>query len=109
VAWVDFPQTSFHLSDETGVLRKDKSSPIARRAFCSTCGTSLFAIDEDGKNMSVTITTLDRPNLHRPESVSYTSFAPKWFPHKKTDAFRVNGLLLYPVRIRENPWLKHFK
>ena len=83
VAWVDFPQTSFHITDEQGYLRKFKSSPITHRAFCSHCGTSLFAIDDDGKNMSVTITTLDRPNLHRPESVSYTSFTARWFPHKE--------------------------
>ena len=83
VAWVDFPQVAFKLSDPQNLLRKFKSSPIAQRAFCSQCGSSLFAIDDDGKNMSVTITTLDRPNLHCPESVSYTSFAPKWFPHKK--------------------------
>jgi hypothetical protein len=82
VAWVDFPQSSFRLTDENGYLKKFKSSPIAHRAFCSHCGTSLFAIDDDGKNMSVTITVLDRPNIHRPESVSYTSFAAKWFPHR---------------------------
>jgi hypothetical protein len=83
VAWVDFPQSSFQLFDPQDLLRTFKSSPIARRAFCSRCGSSLFAIDDDGKNMSVTITTLDRPNPHQPESVSYTSFSPKWFPHKK--------------------------
>ncbi|MBU6182936.1 MAG: GFA family protein [Verrucomicrobia bacterium] len=83
VAWVDFPQSAFHIDDEKAYLRRFKSSPIAHRAFCSNCGTSLFAIDDDGRNMSVTITSLDRPNLHRPESVSYTSFAARWFPHKE--------------------------
>lgn len=82
VAWVDFPQASFHLTDGNQFLKRFKSSPIAHRAFCSNCGASLFAIDDDGKNMSVTISALERPNLHHPESVSYTCFAPKWFPHK---------------------------
>jgi len=81
VAWVDFTQASFHLTDENQYLKKFKSSPIAHRAFCSNCGASLFAIDDDGLNMSVTISSLDRPNLHQPESVSYKSFAPKWFPY----------------------------
>jgi hypothetical protein len=80
---VDFPQSSFQLSDPQALLRTFKSTPIARRAFCSRCGSSLFAIDDYGQNMSVTITTLDSPNPHHPESVSYTSFSPKWFPHKK--------------------------
>jgi hypothetical protein len=83
VAWVDFPQASFFISDEKGFLKKYKSSEITHRAFCSNCGSSLFAIDDNGKNMSVTITSLDKPNFHKPESMSYISFAPKWFPHRK--------------------------
>lgn len=82
VAWVDFPQSSFGIQDPNKLLKRYRSSPTSERAFCSKCGSSLFAIDDDGKNMSVTIVTLDRPNLHRPESVSYTTFAPRWLPLK---------------------------
>jgi hypothetical protein len=80
VAWVDFPQSSFGLGDPENLLRKYKSGGLAHRAFCSRCGSSLFAIDDDGKNMSVTITTLDRPNLYRPEAVGYGGMAPHWLP-----------------------------
>lgn len=82
VAWVDFPQSSFSLNDPNGWLKIYRSSSASQRAFCSQCGSSLFAIDDDGKNMSVTIVTLDRPNLHRPETVSYVTFAPRWLPIK---------------------------
>jgi hypothetical protein len=75
-----FPQSSFGLGDPEKLLRKHKSGGLAHRAFCSQCGSSLFAIDDDGKNMSVTITTLDRPNLHRPEAVGYGGMAPRWLP-----------------------------
>jgi hypothetical protein len=83
VAWVDFPQAGFRVTRGSRLLRRFKSSPIAERAFCTRCGSSLFAIDDDGRNMSVAITALDRPNLHRPESVSYVQFAARWFPQAR--------------------------
>jgi hypothetical protein len=73
-------RTGRRLGDPEKLLRKHKSGGLAHRAFCSQCGSSLFAIDDDGKNMSVTITTLDRPNLHRPEAVGYGGMAPRWLP-----------------------------
>jgi hypothetical protein len=79
VAWVNFPQSAFTLHDEHLLLKKYRTSSIGQRAFCSACGSSLFYIDDDGKLISLVITSLDRPNLHRPESVSYKSMAPRWF------------------------------
>ena len=44
------------------------SSPIARRGFCSTCGTSLtfeFS-DEESENMDLIVGTFDDPSRFRP-------------------------------------------
>ena len=54
VAWVDFPQSSFGLGDPEKLLRKHKSGGLAHRAFCSRCGSSLFAIDDDGPGFDET-------------------------------------------------------
>ncbi len=77
---MDFLQSSFKLDDAGGNLKFYRSSPASKRGFCGNCGSSLFVIDDDGRITSVMTVTLDRPNLHRPESVSYSSFAPRWLP-----------------------------
>ena len=45
------------------------SSPIARRPFCSMCGTSLgFRFKEGSENMDLTIASFDDPSRFRPTS-----------------------------------------
>ena len=43
-----------------------QSSPIARRGFCSTCGTSLTFEFPDSENMDLIIGTFDDPSRFRP-------------------------------------------
>jgi hypothetical protein len=46
-----------------------QSSPIARRGFCSTCGTSLsFEYLEDTDKMDLIVGTFDDPSRFRPAS-----------------------------------------
>ena len=45
-----------------------QSSPIARRGFCSTCGTSLTFEFPDSENMDLTIGSFDDPGRFRPTS-----------------------------------------
>ncbi|GGZ13788.1 GFA family protein [Novosphingobium colocasiae] len=43
------------------------SSPIARRPFCSACGTPLgFMFMQDSGNMDLTLGSFDRPEAFRP-------------------------------------------
>jgi hypothetical protein len=43
------------------------SSPIARRPFCSVCGTSLgFVFKEDSANMDLTVAAFDDPSRFTP-------------------------------------------
>lgn len=44
-----------------------RSSPIARRPFCSACGTPLgFAFAENGRNIDLTVGSFDDPARFRP-------------------------------------------
>ena len=44
------------------------SSPIARRPFCSACGTSLgFAFKEDSENIDLTVAAFDDPSRFKPK------------------------------------------
>jgi hypothetical protein len=43
------------------------SSPIARRPFCSACGTSLgFMFKQDSDNMDLTVASFDDPSRFKP-------------------------------------------
>jgi hypothetical protein len=42
------------------------SSPIARRGFCSTCGTSLTFEFPDSENMDLIVGTFDHPGYFEP-------------------------------------------
>ena len=44
-----------------------ESSPIARRPFCSACGTSLGFEFPDGENMDLTVGSFDDPARFRPK------------------------------------------
>ena len=43
-----------------------RSSPIARRGFCATCGTSLTWESDDGEDMDLTVASFDAPGRFRP-------------------------------------------
>ena len=43
-----------------------RSSPIASRGFCSTCGTSLTFAFPDSENMDLLVATFDDPSRFRP-------------------------------------------
>ena len=46
-----------------------RSSPIAQRPFCATCGTSLgFRYDKDTTRMDLTVASFDDPGRFRPTS-----------------------------------------
>lgn len=44
------------------------SSPIARRPYCATCGTSLGFQFKEGKNLDLTVAAFDDPSRFRPTS-----------------------------------------
>ena len=59
------------------------SSPIARRGYCSGCGTPLtFEFVEGSENMDLTVGSLDDPSLLRLAShFGVESWVPHWIHH----------------------------
>jgi len=51
-----------HLETSGRKLKWFKSSPMARRGFCSVCGSQLFWAPSDGRRVSVSAGSLDDPS-----------------------------------------------
>jgi hypothetical protein len=75
-AWVDFPVAS--VTFEKSELTWYRTCETTQRGFCPVCGSSIFALDDGSEFISVTIGTLDDPNLTVPESQSFPESAPAW-------------------------------
>lgn len=90
VAWVDFPRESLVWLGTGGKPSIIKSSEQTSRGFCSSCGSSLSAWDNnsDSDSVSITISTMDDPNMIIPKSHSYPKMAPKWLVVKAKVAKR---------------------
>ena len=55
------------------------SSPIARRGFCSACGTPLTFEFPDSENMDLTVGSFDEPGRFRPHHhFGVESWYPQW-------------------------------
>lgn len=72
-----------------------QSSPIARRPFCSTCGTPLgFAFVEGSDSMDLTVGSFDEPEYFRPTSnFAIETKLPEWedtghLPGQRADAYQ---------------------
>jgi hypothetical protein len=65
IAFVTFPIASISWNGEPDCY---DSSPIARRPFCSNCGTSLgFMFKEDSDRMDLTVAAFDDPGPFTPK------------------------------------------
>lgn len=66
IAFTNLPQAAVSWEREPDWY---DSSPIARRPFCSQCGTSLgFAYKEGSDKMDLTVASFDDPSRFRPTS-----------------------------------------
>jgi hypothetical protein len=71
------------------------SSPIARRPFCSTCGTSLgFEFKQDSKRMDLTVGSFDDPSPFKPkhhfgaEGIQRAWINTEGLPEYRTDQYK---------------------
>lgn len=94
IAFVELPRAQVRFLSEPDWWQ---SSPIARRPFCATCGTSLgFAFLEGSERMDVTVGSFDEPGYFRCTShFAPESRLPNW--HGRV----VEGLP--EVRAADNP------
>ncbi|WP_438827102.1 GFA family protein [Sphingomonas bacterium] len=77
IAFVNVPSGGLRWYTEPDWYR---SSPIAHRPFCSTCGTPLgFAFLEGGENIDITLGSFDSPERFRPKhNYASESILPAW-------------------------------
>ncbi len=62
-------------------LRWYRSSPFARRGFCSRCGAQLFWVPGHGKHVSIAAGSLDEPTGLVVDSHLYADSRADWWPH----------------------------
>lgn len=77
VAWASYAAGQLEVSGEPAWCR---SSRRAERGFCARCGTSLFWRSADGRELEVTIASLDEPAQLRPDHTSQADARLPWAP-----------------------------
>ncbi|CAN5216984.1 GFA family protein [soil metagenome] len=92
IAFVTFPVASIAWDGEPDWY---DSSPIARRPFCSACGTSLgFMFKKDSDNMDLTVAAFDDPSPFAPrhnfgaESIHRAWLNAEGLPEYRTDQYQ---------------------
>jgi hypothetical protein len=77
VSWMDFHTNE--LTWTKGKSTKYKSSEYVTRGFCAECGSSLsFCDTRHPESITLTIASLDNPNLVKPTYHIYTDSQLKW-------------------------------
>ncbi|MFM6326877.1 MAG: GFA family protein [Microcystis panniformis] len=90
LAWFDCKLASLVFNGSGGQPTFYRSSETTQRGFCPICGSLICALDDGSDEISITIGTLDEPNLIVPESQSYRESAPSWLsPHLVKKGYRV--------------------
>ncbi|MCO4054511.1 MAG: GFA family protein [Bosea sp.] len=79
-AWVEFPKEAVTWTGSAGMPATWRSSDFSSRAFCSTCGSSVGAID-DNPVVALLLGAFDNPNRPelRPAYHSNRGSRPKWW------------------------------
>lgn len=76
--WVDFPRTSLIFEGSGSEPTLYRTCETTQRGFCPVCGSGICALDDGSEYVSITVGTLDAPNLILPESQSFPESAPSW-------------------------------
>jgi len=79
-AWVEFLSNDVTWIGIGGEPSKWRSSEYSSRAFCSNCGSTIGAINDDPV-IALVLGVFDSPSLKvfKPEKHSYISKRPKWW------------------------------
>ncbi len=80
VAWVEFPRDAVEWVGPGGPPSTYRSSDFSSRAFCSTCGSTIGALD-DAPVVAFVLGCFDRPGSRElmPGAHSYRSARPRWW------------------------------
>jgi len=85
LTWVEFPAQNVEWVGPGGRPSTWRSSSYSSRAFCSTCGSTIGAIDDE-PTVALVTGVFDKPHLKAfaPTYHSYVSRRPRWW-HVKSD------------------------
>ncbi|MFY7867081.1 GFA family protein [Roseateles sp.] len=85
LTWVEFPAHSVEWLGPGGKPSTWRSSSYSSRAFCSSCGCTIGAIDDE-PTVAIATGALDKPHLleFAPRYHSYISRRPRWW-HLQSD------------------------
>ncbi|WP_395668547.1 GFA family protein [Rhodoferax sp.] len=85
LTWVEFPAQNVQWVGPGGKPSTWRSSSYSSRAFCSSCGSTIGAID-DAPTVAIATGVLDKPHLREfaPRYHSYVSRCPRWW-HAQSD------------------------
>jgi hypothetical protein len=80
LTWVEFPAQNVQWVGPGGKPSTWRSSSYSSRAFCSSCGSTIGAID-DAPTVAIATGALDKPHLKEfaPRYHSYVSRCPRWW------------------------------
>ena len=78
MAFAKVPSAEFIIEGGGEHIRRYKSSEIAERWFCGTCGTPLLVRDFEGATHDFSLATLDRPEAVKPEAHFYYASHIPW-------------------------------
>ena len=91
VTWVGVASEQFHLLGDSSTLQWFESSPGARRAFCTICGSSmLFESARWSGETHVAMACLDQAIDRKPQANAFHSAHVDWMPLDETLTI-VNG------------------
>lgn len=76
-ARVMVPLDSFEI---VGPVRRFDAGTGVHRGFCGECGSTLFSERPEAGTIGLTMGTLDRPDLFRPEMQIWVSAKQAWMP-----------------------------
>jgi hypothetical protein len=85
LTWVEFPAQSVEWVGPGGRPSTWRTSSYSSRAFCSTCGSTIGAIDDE-PTVAIVTGAFDKPHLKAfaPRCHSYVSRRPRWW-HVSSD------------------------
>ena len=74
-------RTRFRLTDRDGTLREYQSTPGKFRAFCSRCGSPLYAYLESSRDvLRIRLGSLDTPFHKQPAARTFVAENAPWYP-----------------------------
>lgn len=78
VAWVNFLRKWIKFNWPWWEPKLYRSSDFSQRGFCDKCWWTIYALDDNSKNICITISTIDNNDYIIPKTHSFSESASSW-------------------------------